>query len=133
MLPRPPKKMLRKFAFVSVIVFAVVLPCIRWLIHREAGFSVPPVLMGMAGYGLVSAITWPPLILPLFWLLHGIGWVNTRLLLGIIFYLVFTPIGVLMRLSGKDMMNRKLDPNASTYWIDKPKVPLRPEDYERQF
>ncbi len=125
--------MLRKFAFVSVIVFAAVLPGVRWLIHHDGGFSVPPVLMGMAGYGLVSALVWPPLILPLFWLLHGIGWVNTRILLGIIFYLLFTPLGLLMRLFGKDMLNRKLDPNASTYWIDKPQVPMRPEDYERQF
>lgn len=134
MLPKPPRDMLRRFAFVSVIVFAGVLPGIRWLIHSgEGGFTVAPFLLGMAGWGLVSAIVWPPLILPLFWILHGIGWVNTRLLLGIIFYLVFTPLGLLLRLFGKDMLNRKLEPEAKTYWLDKEKQPFKPEDWERQF
>jgi len=34
------------------------------------------------------------------------------------FYVIMTPIGVLMRISGKDMLRMKLDPQAESYWID---------------
>ena len=42
-------------------------------------------------------------------------WINTRLILLILFYLVILPIGLLRRLLGKDSMQRKMDKNATTY------------------
>jgi hypothetical protein len=53
------------------------------------------------------------------WLLFGavMGWINTRLILGIIFYLVFMPFGLVMKLLGKDPLSRKLDSKMITYRI----------------
>ncbi len=48
-------------------------------------------------------------------LAYVLGWINTRLILGVVYYLVFTPVSLGMRLLGKDPMNRKLDPNARSY------------------
>ncbi|MBU0751003.1 MAG: sxtJ [Gammaproteobacteria bacterium] len=48
---------------------------------------------------------------------HALGWVNTRLLLGIIFYLMITPMGLVMRLFGWDPMRRRLDAAAKTYKV----------------
>lgn len=48
---------------------------------------------------------------------HVLGWINTRLLLGIIFYGLVTPMGLIMRLMSKDPMRRRLDPTAQTYRI----------------
>ncbi len=46
---------------------------------------------------------------------HCLGWVNTRILLGIIFYGLITPMGIVMRLLGKDPMCRAYLKNATTY------------------
>ena len=54
------------------------------------------------------------------WFKFGIllGKVIAPLIMGIIFFLVVTPIGFLMRLSGKDVLNLKFNKNKS-YWIEK--------------
>jgi hypothetical protein len=48
---------------------------------------------------------------------HVLGWINTRIILSIIFYIVFTPAGVLMRLLKKDPMRRKPEPDAESYRV----------------
>ena len=40
-------------------------------------------------------------------------------IMGIIFYFVVTPTGLLMRLFGKDLLKLKYEKNISTYWIEK--------------
>ena len=51
---------------------------------------------------------------------HVLGYVNTRIILGVIFYGLFTPMGVVMRLFGKDSMHRVLEPEANTYRVIRP-------------
>src|SRR3972149_7215658 len=45
-----------------------------------------------------------------------LAWVNTRLVLGLVYFLVMTPIGLLMRLAGRDPLDRRLGDRPS-YWI----------------
>ena len=54
------------------------------------------------------------------WFKFGIflGKIISPLIMGIIFFLVVTPIGLLMRLFGKDLLNLKYNNNKS-YWIEK--------------
>lgn len=61
-----------------------------------------------------------------------IGWTITRLILGAVYYLVLTPIGLLMRLFGKDPMNRNLDRTAATYWCER-RGATEARRYFRQF
>ena len=79
----------------------------------------------------------PPIIRPLHcvWmrLAFILEWVVTRLIMLIIFYLVLTPIGWAMRLSGKDPLQRKIEKGKTSYWKDSPKKIFDPADYERQF
>jgi len=61
-----------------------------------------------------------------------VGMVMSFLLLAAIFFLVFTPIGLVMRLVGRDRIPRRFAPQATTYWVKRP--PARPpESYFRQF
>lgn len=60
-----------------------------------------------------------------------IGWINTRILLFVVYYLVITPTGVGMRLFGRDPMGRKKDARGS-YWRYSGKDTTK-ESYERQF
>ena len=46
---------------------------------------------------------------------HVLGWVNTRIILGVLFYVIVTPVGLVFRLRGRDPMQRSFDPGAATY------------------
>ena len=62
---------------------------------------------------------------------HFAGWINTRIILGIMFYAIFFPAGMLMRLVAKDPMARKLDNGAKTYRI--PSQTLEKNHIERPY
>ena len=46
-----------------------------------------------------------------------LGWINTRLILGIVFCIVFTPVALIMRLIGKDPMSRLFSSGVDTYRV----------------
>jgi saxitoxin biosynthesis operon SxtJ-like protein len=48
---------------------------------------------------------------------HVMGWVNTRIILGILFYGIVTPMGIVMKLAGRDPMRRAFEPDAQTYRV----------------
>lgn len=133
MAVRPERKELRRFGIALVVVTAAAGSLWLWRDHRTAA----AVFYAISAYGLLASVFFPPAVRPAYWLMqkfgHAVGWFNTRLILILIFYLVFTPIGLLLRLFGKDLLNRKFDPDASTYWIEKKKEPFDPKRYEKQF
>ena len=49
---------------------------------------------------------------------QALGWFNTRLLLGLVYYLVMTPTGIVMRLMGRDPLDRRLG-DRSSYWVER--------------
>jgi hypothetical protein len=49
-----------------------------------------------------------------------LGWLVSRLLLALIFFGIFTPLGFLFRCLGRDALALRICPEASTYWKDKP-------------
>jgi large-conductance mechanosensitive channel len=51
------------------------------------------------------------------WMRFGliIGSIMSRIILGIVFFLVVTPLAILMRMTGKDPMNRQLDTTRESY------------------
>ena len=102
-----------------------------------AGLPMPPII-GVGSIPIRPSLwpIWPWIVTGIFWIWglahpdslfpvyriwlkfgHVAGWINTRIILGIMFYLVFFPFGVLMRLFGKDPMSRKLDSTATSYRI----------------
>ena len=60
-----------------------------------------------------------------------LGLVVSTILLTLFFYLVFTPMGLLARLAGKDFLSRKLEPARDSYWIRR--EPAKKEALEQQF
>ena len=48
-----------------------------------------------------------------------IGFVVSAILLRLIYYLLFTPIALWFRLTGKDAMKRRFEPEADSYWTDR--------------
>jgi len=62
-----------------------------------------------------------------------IGWVNTRLILIILFYLVFSPFGLVMKLFRHDPLSRNTEKEKESYWLDNQEINLNPSNYKRQF
>jgi hypothetical protein len=50
-----------------------------------------------------------------------------------VFYLVVTPIGLLMRALKKDLLRLKLDPAAKSYWIVREPPAPKPQSMSKQF
>ena len=64
---------------------------------------------------------------------HLIGQIFTTIILGAVYFLVFTPVSFLLRLMGKDHMQRKLDASQRTYWQKKEQGSFSKERYQQQF
>jgi Saxitoxin biosynthesis operon protein SxtJ len=63
---------------------------------------------------------------------YPIGWVVSHVIIALVFYLLITPIGLMMRLLRRDPMNRAFDRSATTYWV--PHDPSTPAArYFKQF
>lgn len=82
----------------------------------------PPGLVAvLGGLLVVLGLGLPKVLGPVYrvWMIlgHALGWVNTRILLGIVFYGLLTPMGLIMRLFGKDSMRRQFVQEAHTYRI----------------
>ncbi|NTV30314.1 MAG: hypothetical protein HGA80_09560 [Candidatus Omnitrophica bacterium] len=64
---------------------------------------------------------------------HLIGGVVTTVILSAVFFLVFTPVALVLRLFGKDHLERKMDHLAQSYWHKRPAVEFDREKYRQQF
>jgi hypothetical protein len=114
-------KELRNFGLgvgaVFLVLFGLALPWIggrafpRWPFY----LGMPLILMGLA---------WPALLRPLHFvwmkLAAALAWVNTRIILAILFFLIFTPLAFLRRLFGKDSLGLRWEEGESTYWRPAP-------------
>jgi hypothetical protein len=62
-----------------------------------------------------------------------LGWFVSRIILSVIFFGIITPIGVIMKIAGKDILSEKIDRNASTYWIPRDPAAEDPKRCEKPF
>ena len=84
-------------------------------------------------WGRISPDTLKPVYVGWMYLTRTVAWLLTMLVLGLVFYLGFTAVGGLMRLFGRDPMERKLDPASASYWRRRPPYRFDRAHYERQF
>ncbi len=126
---------LRKFGLIMAVA-AVLLAGLAWYKGSQDGAVR---LIAAALVFSLAALTWKRALLPLYkvWMVIGgfLGFVNSHLLLALVFYLVFTPIGLVMRLIRRDPLERRFPGSDSrqSYWIRR-ETPLLPkEHFERQF
>ena len=97
----------------------------------------PATLISISGLFLLVGVLFPPVSKPVYvvWMLLAriLGYVNTHILLAIIFYTMFTVIGLAMRRCGRDPMKRKLRPDQESYWERRSETQLPRDHFERQF
>lgn len=118
------------------VVFAVVFGAIGlWPLAQGGALRLWAV--GLAALFLVLALVWPTSLHPLnrLWtrlglLLHAV--VNP-LVMGLLFFGTVLPIGLILRLRGKDLLNLRRDPKARSYWIERKPPGPQPETMIHQF
>jgi predicted membrane metal-binding protein len=122
----------RGFGLVFAVVFAIVA---LWPLY--GGGEVRLWAAGVAGVFGVLALVLPKLLAPLNRLWMKLGMLIQRIvspiILGILFFLTITPIGLFMRLFGKDFLRLRWDPDADSYWIQREPPGPPPESMENQF
>ncbi|MBP9854895.1 MAG: hypothetical protein KBD53_08515 [Candidatus Omnitrophica bacterium] len=64
---------------------------------------------------------------------HKISQVLTIIVLGILYYLVFSPTAIFLRLRKIDYLKRTIDLNISTYWIKREQKEFNKLQYTKQF
>jgi len=126
------KKELREFAF-TIGAALVVLSGIA--LGRGKGSCAYLFVSGVIFAGLGAAA--PHVLKPLqkAWMAFSvvIGFFMSRLVLAVLFYVVVTPIGLLIRLLGKDMLDQRTSKDRPSYWRERP-VSMKPrESYENQY
>jgi hypothetical protein len=117
-MPEPDKKGLRNFGVITGLLFVALFGLLAPLYRRQALPVWPWVLAGALWLGALVA---PAALKPAYriWMRIGfvLGWINTRLIMGIVFFLVITPIGLIMRMFGKRTLALNCDTGQKSYRI----------------
>ena len=126
----PSQRQLRQFGLMSIVL----LPVVGWLWSRN--LVATGTLLG-AGIAL-AALAWTApgvvrrIYVGLMILTAPLAWIVTEVVLLIVFFGAVLPIGLCLRLAGRDLLQRKFDPHAATYWT--PRKQFREvKSYYRQF
>ncbi len=122
----------RSFGIVFTVVFAIIgaLPLLSGGAPRIWSLAV-------SGGFLLVALVIPKILHPLnvVWMKFAavLNSIVSPLVLGMLFFTTITPIGLLMRALGKDLLRLKMDKSAKSYWIDREPPGPPPESMSNQF
>ena len=120
----------RRFGLVVGGAFLVFGGISHWRGHTIA----PLVLWSLGGVLVVGGLLVPGLLGPVHraWmgLAHALSKITTPIFMGLVYYVVLAPVGLLRRLFGHDALVR---PAGSTFWVARDEGPARRSDLQRQF
>ncbi len=106
---------LRTFGLTLAVPFALLGGYFWW-----KGYAAAPYMAGVSFFLALSALLGPAVLRPVekgwMMLAEGLNWVMTRVILTVAFLLVILPIGLLLRVMGKDLLDRKIQPDLDSYW-----------------
>ncbi len=136
---KPDRKTLFQFGFVCLVAFGLLGGLIYWrkeFLFFHLGDASRTVAFAMWGVGALAALF--SLVAPglnrfifvgIILITYPIGFVVSHVLMGVLFYLVITPVGLFFKLTGRDPLTRRLDRSARTHWVKHEE----PDDVERYF
>jgi len=123
----------REFGLIVGGIF-VLLSC--WWLYRGKFITTAYVTLTLGSLLIVLGLLWArALVLPnRAWMLlaEGLSFVTTRIILGLVFFLVITPIGVVKRLSGWDPLSRR-GARSESYWKPYSERQRDPRHFEKMF
>ena len=111
----------KSFGLVFFVIFIIIA---LWPLLKEGDIRIWSIIVSVIF--LILGLLNSKILTPLnqLWMRLGmmLGTVVSPIVMGIVYFGVITPIGLLMKLFGKDVLNLKLDKNKTTYWLKKNKI-----------
>ena len=111
----------RNFGLVFFIVFLIIS---LWPLINGDSIRIWSAIISLIF--LILGLMNSKLLTPLnkLWFKFGmiLGAIVAPITMGVVFFLVVTPIGLVMRIMGKDLLNKKYDKKKNTYWINTYKI-----------
>ena len=127
------KAKLREFGLTIGIIFIGIFLVFKFLFKKDISIN----LLAIGSFLVLSGLTFPIILKPFQKVWMGfsviVGFFMSRVILTILFFIAVTPIGLLMRLFGKDLLDQKIDKNKDSYWHDPDNVVKSKQSYENQF
>jgi hypothetical protein len=129
----PNRRELKQFALLQIVFFGIV----STILFRKNGGTATAATLFAASACIGAVGFWAPLFIrPIYvvWMavVFPIGWVVSHVLLAAIYFLAFAPLGLLMRLCGRNPIAKEFDRGATSYWIRRT-PPEGSKGYFRQF
>ena len=122
---------LRKFGITIGVILLIIAGFLFW--KEKESFQI---LLIIGVTFCILGIVIPFILKPIYWVwmifATILGWIMTRVILSLLFYMILTPIGLISRLFGKQFLELKWNKTDSTYWNYRSKK-LNRESYEKQF
>ena len=110
----------RSFGLVFFIVFLIIS---LWPLQHEGQIRIWSIVISLIF--LILSLMNSKLLTPLnqLWSRFGLllGNIVAPTVMGLVFFLVVTPVGIFMRIMGKDLIRKKLNKNNKSYWIKREK------------
>jgi hypothetical protein len=126
------KSQLREFGLTIGIILVILGGALLW---RER--PAYPYFLGTGGLFIILGLTLYQLLKPLqkIWMSFSIivGFFVSRFILSVLFYAVLTPIGLIMRLLGKDILDQRIDKTRKSYWHESATSFKDKKSYENQY
>ena len=108
----------RSFGFTFAVVFGLLG---AWLWWKSSRYGLPAIGVG-AAFALI-ALALPRILHPLniVWMKFGalLNMIVSPIIMGLIYFVVFTPVSLFFRLTKRDALRRSFDKSARSYWIDR--------------
>jgi len=122
---------LRKFGMLFAGLFGMWTGFLLW-----RGSAQWPLYMSAGAVFLLSGLFLPRALRQPYriWMLLAftLGWITTRTILALAYWIIMTPVGLLLRMSGKDVLEARIDKTATGYWKKHEPVFDR-KQYNKQF
>jgi hypothetical protein len=129
----PSRRQALSFAALWLPGFLLLVAALLW--RRQHSLPLSGALVGVAVLSALVGLAVPAAARALFvgamYVTFPIGWVVSHVLLLVIYYVVFTPVGLIGRLFGYDPMRRRFDREARSYWVEH-EAPSETTSYFRQ-
>ncbi|MBU1726792.1 MAG: sxtJ [Candidatus Omnitrophica bacterium] len=126
------RRNLKKFGLTMSAAFCII-SLLIFIKHKHSSSITLSISAAFLFLGSFCPGSLKLIYIPWMRLAHILGWLNTKLILIILFYLVFTPIGLIIRLFRNDLLDRKINRHKKSYWNKHPEVAFKAEDYEKQY
>ena len=117
----------KSFGLVFFVIFIIIA---LWPLLNDGNIRIWSIIVSIIF--LILGLLNSKIITPFnkLWMRLGalLGIIVSPIVMGVVYFGIITPIGLIMKLFGKDVLNLKLDKNKKTYWTLKKKIPSKMKD-----